>query len=54
MKLQITRVIYSIKNDRGFIEDRIKTFSNHKDAVDYLLVMKMVNKLVGKPVLEVA
>lgn len=54
MKLQITRVVYSIKNDNGFIEDKIKTFSTHKEAVDYLLVVKMVKKLVGKPVMEIA
>lgn len=54
MRLQTTRIVYCIKNDNGFIEDHVKTFSNHKDAVDYLLVLKIVKKLVGKPVLEVA
>jgi hypothetical protein len=52
MKQSITRIVYSVIDDRGFIVDKVATFNTHKEATDYLLYLKTLS-LHGKPVLEV-
>jgi hypothetical protein len=52
MKQSITRIVYSIIDDRGFIVDKVATFNTHKEAIDYLQHLK-TQSLHGKPVLEV-
>ena len=52
MKLQTTKVLYSIKDERGFILDKTKTFNTHKEAMEYIIYLNTQN-LIGKPVLEV-
>lgn len=52
MKQNILRIVYSIKDERGFIVDKVATFNTHKEAIDYLRYLNS-QSLYGKPVMEV-
>lgn len=48
------RVVYSVKNENGYIVDKSKQFPTFIDAMTYVKLLKEGGNLVGKPVFEIA
>lgn len=53
MQTSTIYIHYSVLSDRGFIVEHTLTFATHKEASDFLSSLKLVKKLVGKPVMEI-
>jgi len=47
------QVIYSIKNESGFLVDKTKTFNSHKDARAFLNTLTSTGKMIGVPIFVV-
>lgn len=48
------RVVYSVKNENGYIVDKSKQFPTFIDAMTYVKLLREGGNLVGKPVFEIA
>lgn len=48
------RVVYTVKNENGYIVDKSKQFPTFGDAWTFVKLLKDGGNLVGKPVFEVA
>ena len=48
------RVIYTVKNETGFIVDRSKQFPTFADARLFVQLLREGGNLVGKPIFEIA
>lgn len=48
------RVVYSVKNENGYIVDKSKQFPTFLDACTFVKLLKEGGNLIGKPVFEIA
>lgn len=49
MKQHKYKVLYTIKNDSGYLVDKIKKFTKLSDAYKFIKELNSAGKLVGKP-----
>lgn len=47
------RVVYTVKNESGFIVDRSKQFPTFTDAKVFVQLLREGGKLVGRPCFEI-
>jgi hypothetical protein len=47
------RVVYTVKNNSGFIIDKSKQFPTFTDAMTFVQLLREGGNLVGKPVFEI-
>jgi len=48
------RVIYSVKNENGFLIEKSKQFPTFTDAYTFVQMLKEGGNLVGKPIFELS
>lgn len=48
------RVIYTVKNESGYLIDKSKQFPTFTDAYTFVQLMKEGGNLVGKPIFELS
>lgn len=47
------KVLYCVKNNRGFVVDKAQVFQSFTDAREFVNELKQTVKLVGTPIYEV-
>lgn len=46
------RVIYSVKNEMGYLVEKSQQFPTFTDAREFVTILQSGGKLVGKPIYE--
>ena len=47
------RVVYSVKNEYGYLIEKTQNFSTFNDAKIFVQILRSDGRLVGKPIYEV-
>ena len=47
------RVVYTVKNDKGFIVDKTQQFPTFEDAKVFIRLLREAGNLIGRPCVEI-